>query len=187
MKKKRNSSDSNGVTAPLLDSSDNPENENEERVIQPFILPDPEEELDPYPPNIIITSRYTVFSFLPKTIFEQFRRLANVYFLVLGMIAAIGANTEYYDTAVEPAGLLIPMTIVVFISILKDGVEDIKRHQTDQKTNNRHCRLVQQNVCFNLSSPTFPFPSSSSSQLAGRGAGLRMEKCCRGKVRITRG
>jgi hypothetical protein len=88
---------------------------------------------------------------------------------------------------VEPAGLLIPMTIVVFISILKDGVEDIKRHQTDQKTNNRHCRLVQQNVCFNLSSPTFPFPSSSSSQLAGRGAGLRMEKCCRGKVRITRG
>jgi hypothetical protein len=150
MKNKRNSSDSNGnngVTAPLLDPSENPENENDERIVQPFLPPDPEGEVDPYPPNIIITSRYNLFSFLPKTIFEQFRRLANVYFLVLGMIAAIGANTEYYDTAVEPAGLLIPMTIVVFISILKDGVEDIKRHQTDNKTNNRQCRLIQQNVC----------------------------------------
>lgn len=140
---KKTSSDSNGVTAPLL-GADGKDYENEERIVQPFTPSDPENP--PYPPNIIVTSRYSLLSFLPKTIFEQFRRLANVYFLVLGIIAAIGANTEYYDTAVEPAGLLIPMTIVVLISIIKDGIEDIKRHQTDNKTNSRHTRIVEQNV-----------------------------------------
>jgi phospholipid-transporting ATPase len=144
MKINRNSSDSNGVTVPLLDPATT-QNENDERIVQPFLPLDLED--DPYPPNIIITSRYSLFSFFPKTIFEQFRRLANVYFLVLGGIAAIGANTEYYDTAVEPAGLLIPMSIVVFISIIKDGLEDLKRHQTDHKTNNRLTRLVEQDVC----------------------------------------
>ena len=77
-------------------------------------------------PNIIVTSRYNIFTFLPKSLFEQFRRLANVYFLVLGIIAAVGATTTYYDTSVEPAGLLLPMTIVVLISIAKDGIEDLK-------------------------------------------------------------
>ena len=32
--------------------------------------------------NIISTTRYSFFSFIPKSLFEQFRRIANVYFLV---------------------------------------------------------------------------------------------------------
>ena len=32
---------------------------------------------------MIRTGRYTIFSFLPKNLFEQFHRVANVYFLVL--------------------------------------------------------------------------------------------------------
>jgi hypothetical protein len=40
--------------------------------------------------NSIITSRYTWYSYLPKTLFEQFRRLANVYFVVIGIIAVVG-------------------------------------------------------------------------------------------------
>ena len=36
-----------------------------------------------FQPNVIHTGRYTVYSFLPKNLFEQFHRVANVYFLVL--------------------------------------------------------------------------------------------------------
>lgn len=43
-----------------------------------------------YAKNSIITSRYTWYSYLPKTLFEQFRRLANVYFVVIGIIAIVG-------------------------------------------------------------------------------------------------
>lgn len=99
-----------------------------------------------FPQNIIVTTRYTILSFFPKSLFEQFRRLANVYFLVLGCIAAIGEGTEYYDTAVEPAGLLIPLTIVVLISIAKDGIEDAKRNKADNRTNNRMTRVVLSDV-----------------------------------------
>ena len=34
-------------------------------------------------PNVINTGRYSVYSFLPKNLFEQFHRVANIYFLVL--------------------------------------------------------------------------------------------------------
>eukprot|EP00981_Chlorochromonas_danica_P011376 scaffold3991_cov159-Ochromonas_danica.AAC.1 len=90
-----------------------------------------------YPPNIIISSRYTLINFLPKSLMEQFRRLTNVYFLAIGIIALVGSETAYYDTAVDPEGILAPMAIVVLISMIKDFVEDIKRHQADAKVNNR--------------------------------------------------
>ena len=33
------------------------------------------------PPCFTVVAKYTLVSFLPKGIFEQFRRIANVYFL----------------------------------------------------------------------------------------------------------
>ncbi len=92
--------------------------------------------------NRIITSRYTIFNFLPKALFEQFRRLANVYFLVIGIIAVIGTYTGYYNSAVEPAGILLPMMVVVLISVVKDCIEDVKRHQTDAKIDALPARRV---------------------------------------------
>lgn len=37
-------------------------------------------------PNLIKTSKYTLVNFIPKNLFEQFRRLANFYFLVISFI-----------------------------------------------------------------------------------------------------
>jgi phospholipid-translocating ATPase len=95
------------------------------------------EEQDQYPKNIITSSRYTLINFLPKSLLEQFRRLANVYFLVIGMIAVVAYYTNAYETAVQPAGILGPVIIVVLISVIKDGVEDIKRHRADHAINTR--------------------------------------------------
>ena len=36
-----------------------------------------------YSSNVVITSKYSVLSFLPKTLFEQFQRLANIFFLIV--------------------------------------------------------------------------------------------------------
>lgn len=75
-----------------------------------------------YPRNITITSRYTLLNFLPKSLLEQFRRLANVYFLVIGIIAAVGTYTSYFQTAVAFQGFLGPLGVVILISIIKDGI-----------------------------------------------------------------
>lgn len=37
-------------------------------------------------PNLITTSKYTLVNFIPRNLFEQFRRLANFYFLVISFI-----------------------------------------------------------------------------------------------------
>jgi hypothetical protein len=39
-----------------------------------------------YPDNRVVSSKYTVLNFLPKNLFEQFRRIANTYFLIIGII-----------------------------------------------------------------------------------------------------
>lgn len=103
-----------------------------ERAIQLFSSTNSE---CPYPKNVIVSSRYTAFNFLPKSLLEQFRRLANVYFLVIGIIALIGSETSAYESALDPAAILFPMLIVVLISVAKDGLEDWKRHKQDAKIN----------------------------------------------------
>ena len=39
-----------------------------------------------FPDNEIISSKYTIWNFLPKNLFEQFRRIANFYFLCVAII-----------------------------------------------------------------------------------------------------
>ncbi|RYH31745.1 hypothetical protein EON65_02030 [archaeon] len=36
--------------------------------------------------NAISTTKYTWYSWLPKSIWEQFRRIANVYFLLISIL-----------------------------------------------------------------------------------------------------
>lgn len=45
----------------------------------------------PLQQNRIVSTKYTAITFLPQNLFEQFRRIANFYFLIMTIIAlAIG-------------------------------------------------------------------------------------------------
>jgi hypothetical protein len=39
-----------------------------------------------YTNNVVVTSKYTWYSFLPLNMFEQFRKVANFYFLVIAIL-----------------------------------------------------------------------------------------------------
>nr|XP_015219696.1 PREDICTED: probable phospholipid-transporting ATPase IH isoform X4 [Lepisosteus oculatus] len=39
-----------------------------------------------YPDNRIVSSKYTFWNFVPKNLFEQFRRIANFYFLIIFLV-----------------------------------------------------------------------------------------------------
>lgn len=47
---------------------------------------------DSWSDNVQVTSKYTVLSFVPKSIFEQFRRVANFYFLIQSILMIIGES-----------------------------------------------------------------------------------------------
>ncbi|CAN8032995.1 unnamed protein product, partial [Ixodes persulcatus] len=80
--------------------------------------------------NHISTAKYNFISFLPKFLFEQFRRYANVFFLFIALLQQIPnvSPTGRYTTAV-------PLVFIILVSALKEIVEDFKRHLADDAVN----------------------------------------------------
>ncbi|XP_036973703.1 phospholipid-transporting ATPase ID [Acanthopagrus latus] len=85
-----------------------------------------------YANNAIKTSKYNIITFLPLNLFEQFRRLANAYFLFLMILQVIPqvSSLSWFTTAV-------PLILVLSITAVKDASDDINRHKSDKQVNNR--------------------------------------------------
>lgn len=88
-----------------------------------------------YCDNSVSTCKYTVLSFFPKSLFEQFRRLANVYFLVIIVLLMIGTYTTFFQAPLTPYTTLFPLIVVLAVTMGKEGFEDVKRHIADRETN----------------------------------------------------
>ncbi|EFJ18058.1 hypothetical protein SELMODRAFT_113552 [Selaginella moellendorffii] len=84
-----------------------------------------------YRSNYVSTTKYTLLTFLPKALFEQFRRVANLYFL----FAAALSLTPLAPFAAS--SLIAPLVFVVGVSMLKEGVEDWRRFMQDEEVNKR--------------------------------------------------
>ena len=99
------------------------------------------------PNNRIVTSKYTVLNFVPKNLFEQFRRIANFYFLCIAVIQVCLLPCQSIadplllqvttNSPVSPITSLAPLIFVVSTTALKQGYEDYLRHKMDRATNNR--------------------------------------------------
>ncbi|XP_040904445.1 phospholipid-transporting ATPase VB isoform X2 [Toxotes jaculatrix] len=87
-----------------------------------------------FPSNAIKTTKYTVLLFIPMNLFEQFHRLANIYFVGLAIL-----NFVPVVNAFQPEVALIPICIILSLTALKDAWEDFRRYQSDKKLNNTPC------------------------------------------------
>ncbi|CAG8497060.1 14530_t:CDS:2 [Acaulospora morrowiae] len=85
-----------------------------------------------YTTNKVTTSKYTLLTFIPKNLYEQFRRVANFFFLLLVILQWF---PEF--ATINPVVSALPMFIIMGITTIKDGFEDFKRHVTDRSVNNR--------------------------------------------------
>ncbi len=66
--------------------------------------------------NRIKTSKYTLYNFLPLNLLVQFSKVANVYFLVIGIMQMIKSISVSGGFPV----IFIPLSIVVGVSAFKD-------------------------------------------------------------------
>ena len=101
-----------------------------------------EEEGFSYPRNEVSTTKYSLVTFVPKSLFEQFRRVANFYFLVSGILTL---------TPLAPysaVSALLPLSVVITATMLKEGVEDWRRKQQDIELNNRIVKVHRGNGSF---------------------------------------
>ncbi|EEY53844.1 P-type ATPase (P-ATPase) Superfamily [Phytophthora infestans T30-4] len=90
--------------------------------------------------NVVITSKYTTWNFLPLFMLESFRKLANAYFLLVSILQCIRSisNTN---------GLPSNLPVLVFI-LAVDGVlaviEDRRRHLADKEANSAQCHVLKE-------------------------------------------
>lgn len=96
-------------------------------------------------PNWISNTKFTALSWLPKSLFYQFQRAANVYFLCIAILVVLGSEDQGvpFPIAVSDySPLLWPSNVLPFMSVLawtalKDLLEDLQRRREDKKENTR--------------------------------------------------
>ncbi|XP_014267680.1 phospholipid-transporting ATPase IH isoform X2 [Maylandia zebra] len=89
-----------------------------------------------FPDNRIVSSKYTFWNFIPKNMFEQFRRVANFYFLIIFLVQLI------IDTPTSPVTSGLPLFFVITVTAIKQGYEDWLRHKADNAVNQCSVHVV---------------------------------------------
>ncbi|XP_018605524.1 probable phospholipid-transporting ATPase IH isoform X2 [Scleropages formosus] len=90
-----------------------------------------------FPDNRIVSSKYTFWNFVPKNLFEQFRRIANFYFLIIFLVQLI------IDTPTSPITSGLPLFFVITVTAIKQGYEDWLRHKADNAVNQCPVHIIQ--------------------------------------------
>ncbi|KAM5375939.1 hypothetical protein ACJZ2D_005729 [Fusarium nematophilum] len=91
-----------------------------------------------YVDNHISTAKYNVATFLPKFLFEQFSKFANIFFLFTAALQQIPnlSPTNPYTT-------IAPLIVVLLISAGKELVEDYRRKQADNALNTSKAQVLR--------------------------------------------
>ena len=95
----------------------------------------------PYINNSIASSRYTIYSFLPKQLYAQFSKLANSYFLLVSILQMIPgwSTTGTYTT-------IIPLLAFMAISMAREAWDDFCRHLLDKEENRKPCNVMRKDL-----------------------------------------
>ncbi|XP_041417491.1 phospholipid-transporting ATPase IK isoform X2 [Xenopus laevis] len=96
-----------------------------------------------YADNSITTSKYNILTFIPLNLFEQFHRMANLYFLFIIILQTIPAISTLPWFAI-----MMPLLVLLVIRGIRDLIDDIARNNNDKAINNRPCEILKgQSFC----------------------------------------
>jgi phospholipid-translocating ATPase len=112
------------------------------RIVWPIKTVEDKLEMEQFPANEIRTTKYTILTFLPKNLFEQFHRMANFFFL---FIAALNFVPEINSFGKEVA--MLPLLFVLSVTAIKDIFEDRRRYLSDRELNNSQCQVYNRYPC----------------------------------------
>ncbi|XP_065860660.1 putative phospholipid-transporting ATPase 9 [Euphorbia lathyris] len=91
--------------------------------------------LQSYDSNYIRTTKYTLPTFFPKSLFEQFRRVANFYFLICAILSFTPLSPY------SAVSNVVPLIVVIGVTMGKEALEDWKRKSQDTEVNNRKVKV----------------------------------------------
>jgi len=136
----KKSEPSAGLVAEGKKDEESSDDEEEEETIEPRLISVNKPDinfLQKFADNYVSTTKYKFWNFLPKNLFEQFRRVANIYFLVIALITLTPISP------VKPGAFLLALVVVLGATAIKEGLEDWRRYQSDKQINNRPCSVLR--------------------------------------------
>jgi len=88
--------------------------------------------------NHVSTTKYNVATFVPKFLFEQFSKYANLFFLFTAVLQQVPnlSPTNRYTT-------IGPLIIVLMVSAIKEMVEDYRRRTSDTTLNSSKAQVLR--------------------------------------------
>jgi phospholipid-transporting ATPase len=122
---------------PLISPTEHPQRSTTLIKLDDREIPLPAARPSAFPTNFISTCKYNLVTFLPKNLWTQFQKLANVYFLAAAVLQCIPNVT----TSDGVPNILLPLLFVLIISGVKDALEDLKRRKSDKEENSRKVLL----------------------------------------------
>jgi phospholipid-transporting ATPase len=84
-----------------------------------------------YGNNRISTTKYNVFTWFPKSLVMQFKRIANIYFLLISILTTLSLSPK------SPYSQIFTFIIVLLFSMIKEAIEDYRRYKMDNEINNK--------------------------------------------------
>lgn len=93
----------------------------------------------PYCSNVITSSKYNLYTFLPLQLKAQFSKIANCYFMIVAIMQMIPSwsTTGKFTT-------IVPLLIFMSISIAREGFDDWRRHGHDKEENNKYTTVLEE-------------------------------------------
>ena len=83
-----------------------------------------------FPPNAVSNAKYTPWSFLPRTLYNEFSFFINLYFLMVALSQTIPPlRIGYLSTYIAP------LAFVLTVTLGKEALDDIARRRRDAEAN----------------------------------------------------
>ena len=75
---------------------------------------------------------------MPLSIIYQFKRLANIYFLLQAVLSSIPILS-----AVNPVSSYLAILFILGVSVIREGIEDYERYKSDKVTNRQLVQILR--------------------------------------------
>ena len=91
-----------------------------------------------FPPNAVSNAKYTAWSFLPRTLYNEFSFFYNLYFLLVALSQIIPPlRIGYLSTYAAP------LVFVLIITLGKEALDDIGRRRRDSEANKEEYTVLR--------------------------------------------
>ena len=91
-----------------------------------------------FPPNAVSNAKYTPWSFLPRTLYNEFSFFFNLYFLLVALSQIVPSlRIGYLSTYIAP------LAFVLAITLGKEALDDIARRKRDTEANKEEYTVLR--------------------------------------------